>query len=115
MMKRSASLLAALLVTSPIHAQAIFDYVSYAGHDPAEDIIPDRPGHYRNPIIPGFHPDPSIVRVGRDYYLVNSSFGWLPGIPIFHSRDLINWRQIGNVIGPNRGMEIEQVGINRGI
>ncbi len=50
---------------------------------------------YNNPIIPGFHPDPSICRVGEDYYLVTSTFEYFPGVPIFHSRDLINWRQLG--------------------
>ena len=50
---------------------------------------------YQNPIIPGFHPDPSICRVGEDYYLVTSTFEYFPGVPIFHSRDLINWRQLG--------------------
>lgn len=48
-----------------------------------------------NPIIPGFHPDPTICRVGGDYYLAVSSFEWFPAVPIFHSRDLIRWRQIG--------------------
>ena len=52
----------------------------------------------RNPIIPGYHPDPSICRVGDDYYLVNSSFQYFPGVPIFHSKDLVNWKQIGNVL-----------------
>ena len=51
-----------------------------------------------NPIIPGFHPDPSVCRVGDDYYLVNSSFQYFPGVPIFHSKDLVNWQQIGNVL-----------------
>ena len=51
-----------------------------------------------NPIIPGFHPDPSIVRVGNDYYIVNSSFQYFPGVPILHSTDLINWEHIGNVL-----------------
>lgn len=51
-----------------------------------------------NPIIPGYHPDPSIVRVGEDYYIVNSSFQSFPGVPIFHSRDLTHWQQIGNVL-----------------
>lgn len=53
---------------------------------------------YHNPIIPGFHPDPSICRVGDDFYLVNSSFQYFPGIPIYHSKDLVNWEQIGNVL-----------------
>ncbi|MBC8078755.1 MAG: glycoside hydrolase family 43 protein [Gorillibacterium sp.] len=51
-----------------------------------------------NPVIPGFYPDPSICRVGEDYYLVTSSFEYFPGVPIFHSRDLINWRQIGHCL-----------------
>jgi xylan 1,4-beta-xylosidase len=53
---------------------------------------------FTNPIIPGFHPDPSICRVGQDYFLVNSSFEYFPGVPIFHSRDLVNWRQIEHVL-----------------
>ena len=53
---------------------------------------------YQNPILPGFHPDPSICRVGEDYYLVNSSFEYFPGVPIFHSRDLMHWRQIGHCL-----------------
>ena len=53
---------------------------------------------YQNPIIRGFHPDPSICRVGSDYYLVTSTFEYFPGIALFHSSDLINWTQIGNCI-----------------
>ncbi|MBB5803366.1 beta-xylosidase [Saccharothrix ecbatanensis] len=53
---------------------------------------------YDNPVIGGFHPDPSVCRVGEDYYLVCSSFEYFPGVPIFHSRDLVHWRQIGNVL-----------------
>lgn len=49
---------------------------------------------FKNPIIPGFYPDPSIYRVGEDYYLVTSTFECFPGLPIFHSRGLVNWRQI---------------------
>jgi beta-xylosidase len=49
-------------------------------------------------VIPGFHPDPSVCRVGDDYYLVCSSFEYFPGIPVFHSRDLVNWTQIGNAL-----------------
>ena len=53
---------------------------------------------YRNPVIPGFHPDPSICRVGEDYYVVTSSFEYFPGVPIFHSRDLTHWECIGNCL-----------------
>jgi beta-xylosidase len=51
-----------------------------------------------DPILPGFHPDPSICRVGEDYYLACSSFEYFPGVPIFHSTDLVHWTQIGNVL-----------------
>ncbi|SDI95976.1 Beta-xylosidase [Lentzea albidocapillata subsp. violacea] len=51
-----------------------------------------------NPVIPGMHPDPSVCRVGEDYYLVCSSFEYFPGIPVFHSRDLRSWTQIGNAL-----------------
>lgn len=51
-----------------------------------------------NPILPGFYPDPSICRVGEDYYLVTSTFAYFPGVPIFRSRDLVHWKQIGNIL-----------------
>jgi xylan 1,4-beta-xylosidase len=50
------------------------------------------PGRIRNPILPGFNPDPSVVRVGDDYYIATSTFEWYPGVQIHHSRDLIHWR-----------------------
>ena len=53
---------------------------------------------YKNPILTGTYPDPSVCRVGDDYYLVNSSFCYFPGVPIFHSRDLIHWQQIGHCL-----------------
>ncbi|MCK0472294.1 glycoside hydrolase family 43 protein [Halalkalibacter sp. APA_J-10(15)] len=53
---------------------------------------------FNNPILPGFYPDPSICRVNDDYYLVTSSFAYYPGVPIFHSKDLVNWEQIGHVL-----------------
>lgn len=53
---------------------------------------------YENPILPGFYPDPSICRVGEDYYLVNSSFEFFPGVPLWHSRDLLHWEQLGYVL-----------------
>jgi len=54
---------------------------------------------FQNPILSGFYPDPSICRVGDDYYPVNSSFEFFPGVPIFHSRDLVHWRQFGYCLG----------------
>jgi xylan 1,4-beta-xylosidase len=56
------------------------------------------PINFKNPVLPGFSPDPSICRVNNDYYLVNSSFIWFPGIPVYHSKDLVNWQLIGHGI-----------------
>ena len=53
---------------------------------------------YHNPVIPGYHPAPSICRVGGDFYLVNPSSQYFPGIPIYHSTDLVNWELLGNVL-----------------
>ncbi|NUU53042.1 family 43 glycosylhydrolase, partial [Paenibacillus taichungensis] len=53
---------------------------------------------YANPILPGFYPDPSIVKAEEYFYLICSSFEYFPGVPIFRSPDLIHWEQIGNVL-----------------
>lgn len=55
-------------------------------------------GVFTNPVLAGFHPDPSVCRVGEDYYLACSSFEYFPGVPIFHSRDLVHWAQLGNAL-----------------
>nr|MCU0908226.1 family 43 glycosylhydrolase [Paracoccaceae bacterium] len=48
----------------------------------------------RNPILPGFNPDPSFCRVGEDYYIATSTFEWYPGVSLYHSRDLVRWRLV---------------------
>ncbi len=53
---------------------------------------------FRNPVVPGFHPDPSVVRVGEDFYLVTSTFEFFPAVPVMHSRDLVHWHTIGHCI-----------------
>lgn len=53
---------------------------------------------YRNPVIPGYHPDPSVCRVGEKFYLVTSSFQYFPGVPIYESTDLAHWTQLGHVL-----------------
>ncbi len=73
---------------------AQFSAFTYNGKDATTPME----GEYLNPIIAGFHPDPSICRVGDDYYLINSGFNYFPGLPIWHSKDLVNWIQIGNVL-----------------
>jgi xylan 1,4-beta-xylosidase len=71
--------------------------------------------NFINPILPGFYPDPSICRVHEDYYMVNSSFAYFPGVPIFHSRDLVNWVQIGHVLGRPTQLDLDDAGISGGI
>lgn len=68
-----------------------------------------------NPIIPGYHPDPSICRVGEDYYIVNSSFQYFPGVPVYHSKDLVNWEQIGNVLDRESQLPLERANSYGGI
>lgn len=68
-----------------------------------------------NPILTGFYPDPSIVKVGPDYYLVNSTFSYFPGLPIMHSKDLKNWKQIGNVIDRTEQMDFMGERLTRGL
>ena len=83
------------LLPRPSAAEVLVRSVRYQGND---NQAPLQAGNFRNPILPGFYPDPSIVRVGADFYLVNSTFGYFPGLPIHHSRDLVDWQQIGNAI-----------------
>ncbi|MDC6386743.1 glycoside hydrolase family 43 protein [Flagellimonas taeanensis] len=68
-----------------------------------------------NPILTGFYPDPSIVKVDADYYLVNSTFSYFPGIPVMHSKDLKNWKQIGNVIHRPSQMDFMGERMTRGL
>ncbi|WP_462409549.1 glycoside hydrolase family 43 protein [Neobacillus sp. Marseille-QA0830] len=71
--------------------------------------------NYKNPVISGFHPDPSICRVGDDFYLVTSSFEYFPGVPIFHSKDLVNWKQIGHCLTRNSQLPLHQSKSSMGI
>jgi xylan 1,4-beta-xylosidase len=69
----------------------------------------------KNPILAGFYPDPSICRVDNDYYLVNSSFSFFPGVPIFHSTDLVHWKQIGHVLDRQSQLKLTNQKISSGI
>lgn len=70
---------------------------------------------YQNPVRRGFYPDPSIVRVGEDYYMVNSTFQYFPAIVISHSRDLVNWETIGHAITENDFLDLSEILDSRGI
>jgi xylan 1,4-beta-xylosidase len=100
-------------VTVAMGPVARFKWFEYAGHDTVFDQ-PLLPGTYRNPVLAGFYPDPSVTRAGDTYYLVNSTFAYFPGIPVFESLDLVHWRQIGNVID-RRQMYLDGKGVSRGI
>ena len=93
---------------------AQFNWFEYSGHD----SVFDRPlpvGTFRNPILAGFYPDPSITRVGNTFYLVNSTFTYFPGIPIFYSYDLVHWHAIGNVIDRSGQLNFDGLGVSRGV
>lgn len=71
---------------------------------------------FRNPILPGFYPDPSICRVGEDdYYMVTSSFEYFPGVPIFHSKDLVHWRQLGHVLDRPSQLNLDGLPCSKGL
>lgn len=89
---RSFAIIILLLVSVPLFSQQKNPNPWVMASDTVAEIT------YTNPVIPGFYPDPSVCRVGDDYYLVNSSFEYFPGVPVFHSKDLINWEQIGHCI-----------------
>lgn len=69
----------------------------------------------QNPLLPGFYPDPSICRVEDDFYMVTSSFSYYPGVPIFHSRDLAHWEQIGHVLDRPEQLPADPYAISGGI
>src|SRR5688572_7868154 len=91
---------------------AVFDWFEYTGDDPLPEPQRDE---YANPILGGFYPDPSNTRVDDDYYLVTSTFAYFPGLPIFHSRDLVSWRQIGNAIDRPDQLDFKNLGLSRGV
>lgn len=70
---------------------------------------------YTNPVVPGFYPDPSICKANGKYYMVCSSFHYFPGVPLFESKDLINWTQIGHVLTRDSQLPLEGQGISGGI
>ncbi|WP_294393195.1 glycoside hydrolase family 43 protein [uncultured Sphingomonas sp.] len=108
----AAATASCLAVSVEAANQARFDWFEYQG---VQSGVQATGGHYRNPILAGFYPDPSVTKVGSDFYLVNSTFSWFPGIPIWRSRDLVNWRQIGNVIDRPRQLDFARLGMSRGV
>ncbi len=93
----------------------LFTDFEYQGNDKIYEDYPLKPDEFYNPILQGCYPDPSITRKGGDYFLVCSSFAMFPGVPIFHSRDLVNWTQIGHVLDRKSQLIIHDCGISAGI
>ena len=69
----------------------------------------------KNPILPGFNPDPCICRKGDDYYLAVSTFEWFPGIPIYHSRDLKHWELYTHVLTDDEKVDLKKLPSAKGI
>lgn len=73
------------------------------------------PKFIRNPILTGFNPDPSVARAGKDFFLTTSTFEFFPGLPIYHSQDLLNWRLIGHALTRRSQLEMRTVEPGAGI
>ena len=93
----------------------VFTSYVYQGEDQVYENNPLKPDEFYNPILQGCYPDPSITRKGDDYYLVTSTFAMFPGVPIFHSKDLVNWKQIGHVLDRKSQLKVQDTGISAGI
>ncbi|WP_313000862.1 glycoside hydrolase family 43 protein [Chryseobacterium gleum] len=105
---------AALLSISNLSAQTFSDF-NYRGNDKIYNDNPLKPDEFYSPILQGCYPDPSITKKGDDYYLVNSSFSMFPGVPIFTSKDLVNWKQVGHVLDRPSQLKVENSGVSHGI
>lgn len=93
----------------------VFSNFVYTGQDAIYDNNPLAADEFYTPILQGCYPDPSICQKGNDYYLVCSSFAINPGVPIFHSNDLVNWKQIGHVLDRPSQLKVEDTGISAGV
>lgn len=126
-MKKISTLIAAcLLAISGANAAApktvkpqkgapVFHSFTYTGNDEVYNNIQLKADETFQPILQGCYPDPSICRRGNDYFMVCSSFAMFPGVPIFHSTDMINWKQIGHVLDRVSQLEVHDCGISAGV
>ena len=105
-----------LLLTATGQKNApVFSKVVYEGNDQVYNDYPLKEGEFYNPILQGCYPDPAITRKGDDYYMVVSSFAMFPGVPIFHSKDLVNWTQVGHVLDRVSQLDLHDTGISEGV
>lgn len=112
--KNKATLAVTALLSLNISAQ-VFSGFTYRGNDKIYTDNPLKDDEFYSPVLQGCYPDPSITRKGNNYYLVNSSFSMFPGVPIFQSKDLVNWKQIGHVLDRPSQLKVEKSGVSEGI
>ncbi|WP_303919313.1 glycoside hydrolase family 43 protein [Draconibacterium sediminis] len=93
----------------------VFSNFVYQGDDDVYKKYPLEEGEFYSPILQGCYPDPAITRKGDDYYLVCSSFAMFPGVPIFHSKDLVNWTDLGGVLDNPETFDTHDCGISAGV
>lgn len=93
----------------------VFSKVVYQGDDQLYKKNPLNAGEFYNPILQGCYPDPAITRKGDDFYMVCSSFAMFPGVPIFHSKDLVNWTDLGGVLNNVNEFNPHDTGISQGV
>jgi xylan 1,4-beta-xylosidase len=93
----------------------VFSKFIYQGDDQVYKDHPLKPDEFYTPILQGCYPDPAIIRHGDDYFMVHSSFAMVPGVPIFHSNDLVNWKQIGHVLDRPSQLQVQNTGIAAGV
>lgn len=128
MVKLSIAMIFALLLFSFTHSsknvpnppvkasnKPLFTKVIYEGNDQVYLDNPLQNNEFYTPILQGCYPDPAITRKGDDYYLVCSSFAMFPGVPIFHSNDLVNWTQLGHVLDRTSQLDVHDTGISQGV
>lgn len=112
-------LLPALIATSGLTAagaqagDAQFKHYHYIGR--SQEAVKPGPGTYLNPIVSGYAPDPSITRVGDDYFMVTSSFTNFPGLPVYHSKDLTTWSQVGNAVARAEDFDFTGIKVSGGM
>lgn len=115
-MKKLLSILSLMTFFSTAFCQSShFKYFIYTGNDTRFSKDIDRSNQYLNPILAGFYPDPSVCRKGDTYYLVNSSFTFYPGVPLFTSKDLVNWTQQGFVLDRESQLPLHNQNVSGGI
>ena len=96
-------------------SKPLFTKVVYEGKDQVYLDNPLQDNEFYTPILQGCYPDPAITRKGDDYYMVCSSFAMFPGVPIFHSKDLVNWTDLGGVLDDITEFNPHDTGISQGV